>query len=406
MSNTSASSVSSNSSDYESEEEQPNLKGKLVNKKYVGISELGNGSYSKVWLIYCPVENNFFALKIQNYADTKEAAKEISFFEDMGKRECKNVINIKEKFWHQSEFGRHMCMVFPLMGYSLYDFCKSYLKSNKCFQFEHIMNIFKEITLSIKEIHKIGIIHTDLKTENILTSKIDDTIISKIKTIMNLKLNEKYVEKQKSSNKKNNSISNLKRIGKIIKNDIESDNESDYYTDVTVTDIEKSKYLLCDFGSAQYSNNIKTNKIQTRYYRSPESILDAPINNNSDMWSLGCIFYEVLTGDTLFKTNKKENKITENLTDDQYHFYQMYSYFGKLPENLIDSAKKKDKFFNKDYTFNFIDESTIENKKLSSTFASHYSKNNVIELLNIIVRTLRYDNNKRISSEELYNLFD
>ena len=164
MNSESESSVSSRSSDYETEEEQPELTGKVINKKYICIEELGDGSYSKVWLIYYPKENNFYALKIQNHTDTKEATKEINFFEDIGNRDCKNVINIKERFWHQSEYGRHLCMIFPLMGDTLYEFYRPYFKANKIYSFESIIYIFREVLLSIIEIHKIGIIHTDLNT--------------------------------------------------------------------------------------------------------------------------------------------------------------------------------------------------------------------------------------------------
>ena len=404
MSNVSDTSNSSRSSDYDTEEEQPELMGKVINKKYIGIEELGDGSYSKVWLIYYPKENNFYALKIQNHTDTKEAVKEINFFEDIGKRDCKNIINIKEKFWHQSEYGRHLCMVFPLMGETLYDFYKPYFKASSLYNFESILHIFKEVLVSIAEIHKIGIIHTDLKTENILTSKINNNLVAKIKTILSLKLNEKInsSEKKNKSGKKNSAVSKLKKIGKTIIKVLDHNPDYDIIDKCSSnSEILDSKFLLCDFGSAQYLNKIKTNKIQTRYYRCPESILDSPINDRSDIWSLGCIYYEVLTGNTLFNTKKQNNEQTKDLSDDQYHLYQMYSYFGPIPKNVIDSGKRKNKFFKDDYTFNFIDESTIKSKKLSTDFIDKFKKQNIIHLLNILVPMFRYDNQKRIDAQSL-----
>ena len=407
MSNSSESSVSSKSSDYDTEEEQPELMGKVINKKYIGIDELGDGSYSKVWLIYYLKENNFYALKIQNHTDTKEAMKEINFFEDIGKRDCKNVINIKERFWHQSEYGRHLCMVFPLMGDTLYDFYKPYFKAKKLYNFESILHIFREVLISIAEIHKIGIIHTDLKTENVLTSRINNNLVAKIKKILSLKLNEKInnFEKIHKSGKKHSIVSKLKKAGKTIVKALESKPDYDF-VDKCSTDSEilKSKFLLCDFGSAQYINKIKTNKIQTRYYRSPESILDAPINDRSDIWSVGCIYYELLTGDTLFNTKKQNQPETKDLSDDQYHLYQMYSYFGPMPKNIIDSGKRKNKFFNDDYTFNFIDESTIKGKKLSTEFMGKFNKQNIIHLLNILVPMFRYCNQKRVTANDTLEL--
>ncbi len=40
--------------------------------------------------------------------------------------------------------------------------------------------------------------------------------------------------------------------------------------------------------------------IQSRFYRSPEVILGLPYEMAIDMWSLGCILAELLTGCPLF----------------------------------------------------------------------------------------------------------
>ena len=53
---------------------------------------------------------------------------------------------------------------------------------------------------------------------------------------------------------------------------------------------------------------------------------------------MGCILFEVISGNVLFNTKKHLSKQTENLSDDQYHLFQMYSYFGPIPKDIIDKC--------------------------------------------------------------------
>ena len=49
--------------------------------------------------------------------------------------------------------------------------------------------------------------------------------------------------------------------------------------------------------------------IQSRFYRSPEVLLNIPYNQAIDMWSLGCILYELHTGDPLFNGNSEVDQV-------------------------------------------------------------------------------------------------
>jgi mitogen-activated protein kinase 1/3 len=68
-----------------------------------------------------------------------------------------------------------------------------------------------------------------------------------------------------------------------------------------------SRVKLCDFGLARGINfdenpTMSTCYVQTRWYRAPELLLSHSIvSKQADMWSLGCIFAELLTGSVLFR---------------------------------------------------------------------------------------------------------
>ena len=50
----------------------------------------------------------------------------------------------------------------------------------------------------------------------------------------------------------------------------------------------------------------KDKTVATRHYRAPEVILNYDYWIEADMWSFGCIFYEMLMGYTLFNSERED----------------------------------------------------------------------------------------------------
>jgi dual specificity protein kinase YAK1 len=66
---------------------------------------------------------------------------------------------------------------------------------------------------------------------------------------------------------------------------------------------------IIDFGSACFEGHTTFQYIQSRYYRSPEVILETEYNTAIDMWSVGCICAELFIGIPLFPGNSKWDQI-------------------------------------------------------------------------------------------------
>ena len=66
----------------------------------------------------------------------------------------------------------------------------------------------------------------------------------------------------------------------------------------------RSQVKICDFGSAMMSGpgveNDLTPYLVSRFYRAPEVILGLKYEYGMDMWSIGCVVYELFTGRILF----------------------------------------------------------------------------------------------------------
>ena len=63
---------------------------------------------------------------------------------------------------------------------------------------------------------------------------------------------------------------------------------------------------VVDFGSGCKTQEQIYTYVQSRYYRSPEVVLRIPYTTKVDMWSLGCIIVELLTGEPLFPANNEQ----------------------------------------------------------------------------------------------------
>ena len=64
-----------------------------------------------------------------------------------------------------------------------------------------------------------------------------------------------------------------------------------------------------------------------RSYRPPENIMNSFYNEKADIWSLGCIIYELLTSEYLFDVDRELGYNDKN----RQHLAQMEEMFGKIP---------------------------------------------------------------------------
>ena len=64
-------------------------------------------------------------------------------------------------------------------------------------------------------------------------------------------------------------------------------------------------------GNACYKEKHYSDIIQTREYRSPEVIMGGEYDETADIWSLGCMIFELVTGEYLFDP-KKGKAFTKN----------------------------------------------------------------------------------------------
>lgn len=102
--------------------------------------------------------------------------------------------------------------------------------------------------------------------------------------------------------------------------------------------INKSGIKIIDFGSGCFEDQKIYTYIQSRFYRAPEIVLGIPYNAAIDMWSFGCILYELSVGYPLFPGE-----------DEKEHMALMMEVKGVPPRSVLARATRRRVFFDDDY---------------------------------------------------------
>lgn len=104
----------------------------------------------------------------------------------------------------------------------------------------------------------------------------------------------------------------------------------------------KSRAVIVDLGNACWTHKHFSEDIQTRQYRAPEVLVGSKYDASADMWSLGCITFELLTGDLLF-----DPRAGEDYDRDEDHLAMFQELLGKMPKKLALAGKYSKNFFDK-----------------------------------------------------------
>lgn len=70
-----------------------------------------------------------------------------------------------------------------------------------------------------------------------------------------------------------------------------------------------TKINIIDFGSSCFGGEQGSTYIQSRFYRAPEVLIGCPYSTQIDMWSFGCILFELYTGRPLFNGKGPEDQL-------------------------------------------------------------------------------------------------
>lgn len=104
---------------------------------------------------------------------------------------------------------------------------------------------------------------------------------------------------------------------------------------IVFTNATEKRVKIVDFGLLRKAPILDKPYAQSRYYRAPEVVLGLDCGPAIDMWSMGCIIIELLTGVPLFPAL------------DEPTLLAMHKGVGALPEHMLLNTTRSEGFFDK-----------------------------------------------------------
>lgn len=93
----------------------------------------------------------------------------LKHLQSKNKRDQNNIVKFHEAFYHNS----NLFLIMEKLGDSL---LSKFIKSKKVIGNELLKNILKDLMIALKFIHSSGVIHSDLKPENIMLKVKEDGV--------------------------------------------------------------------------------------------------------------------------------------------------------------------------------------------------------------------------------------
>ncbi|KAK9316383.1 kinase-like domain-containing protein [Lipomyces starkeyi] len=394
------------------------------NGRYTIVRKLGWGHFSTVWLARDFVTNRHVALKVVRSAShyTETALDEIKLLEKIVSANPSHpgrahVVSLLDSFEHVGPNGTHVCMVFEVLGENLLGLIRRF--HHRGVPIGLVKQITKQVLLGLDYLHReCGIIHTDLKPENVLIEIGDVEEIVRI--VEQEEANKRKEREEEQARRRQNKANGGDRVGRRSRRQTlitgsqplpsplaTSFNGGSYFDSLVMSPInpkitssvsshingiddedlarkrerektaaaledgmstislskessssnvsavssssmhtpqldELVKVKIADLGNACWVSHHFTNDIQTRQYRSPEVILGARWGASTDIWSMACMVFELITGDYLFDP---QNGSKYSKDDD--HIAQIIELLGRFPRHLAMGGKWSLEFFNR-----------------------------------------------------------
>ena len=195
------------------------------------ISKIGTGAFSTVYKALRTIDNKYYALKKISLSSLSEKERENAFNEIRILSQIHNphIITYKDSFYDKPSNMLYLITEYCEYG-DLEQEIQNHIKHQLYFNESELLKILEQILIGLQALHSNKILHRDLKAANIFICK-------------------------------------------------------EHFDVVKIGDLNVSKVLNVF--------TMKNTQTGTPYYASPEVWNNKPYDYKSDIWSLGCLFFEM-----------------------------------------------------------------------------------------------------------------
>ncbi|NXN35589.1 SRPK kinase, partial [Rhinoptilus africanus] len=303
----------------------PAREGEVFNTRYQALRKLGCGTFATVWLCQDMRRKKHVAVKVLKSRESfAEAARDevalLRCVSSMKKKDRagENIVCLLDDFRMIGENGFHILLLRVLqlwaLGPSLRCLMGHYAARGLPLPF--VKKSLQQVLAGLHFLHKrCRIIHADIKPENVL-------LYGRDKSLQRL-LPDAFDCGQGTDLR-------LKRPGSELGNQLEE------------SDLMSIEVKIADLGSACWTYKPFSKEIQTQPYRALEVLLGLDYGTPADIWSTGCLAFEMATGERLF-----DPQPGKYFSRDDDHVARIIELLGRIPPQIALSWNKSTKFFSR-----------------------------------------------------------
>ncbi|XP_065870960.1 uncharacterized protein [Euphorbia lathyris] len=318
-----------NRTGFEENKDLPIVLNTVLAGRYYVTEYLGSAAFSKVIQAHDLHTGVDVCLKIiKNDKDFfDQSLDEIKLLKLVNKHDPADqhhILRLYDYFYHQE----HLFIVCELLRANLYEFQKFNQESGgePYFTLSRLQVIARQCLEALDYLHHLGIIHCDLKPENVL-----------------------------------------------------------------IKSYRRCEIKVIDLGSSCFLSDNLCLYVQSRSYRAPEVILGLPYDQKIDLWSLGCILAELISGEVLFPNDAVVMILA-----------RVVGMLGPFDYEMLVRGQETHKYFTKEYDLYHVNEETDQLECLipeESSLEQHLRTDDV-EFIDFVRSLLEVNPSRRPTAKE------
>ncbi|KAF1402338.1 Serine/threonine-protein kinase SRPK, partial [Spheniscus humboldti] len=377
----------------------PVQEGEVFNTRYQALRKLGHGAFATVWLCQDMRRKKHVAVKVLKSREgfAEAAQDEVALLRCVSSMKKKdqageNIVCLLDDFRMIGENGFHILLL-KALGPSLRCLMGNYAAQGLPLPF--VKKSLQQVLAGLHFLHKrCRIIHTDIKPENVLLYGRDKSLQRLLPDTLDCSRRTDL---------------RLKGPGGDLGNRLEE------------SDLMSMEVKIADLGSACWTYKPFSKEIQTQPYRALEVLLGLDYGTPADIWSTGCLAFEMATGERLFdpqpgKYFSRDDgrtpsvlfislpEASQSLNLDVSlcldHVARIIELLGRIPPQIAFSWNKSTKFFSRPGALLRI--SRLSPRSLHSILAErhNWTKHEVTPFAGFLLPALQYAPERRATAAQ------